>query len=1344
MKPPIDPPGPLDVREFQYGDLRSLYHTLEPEVVDRLEEAILCCWLRDFEPAIAIFKSFNAELGHHPVIAYQHNQAYWMQWSHSKSAEILQEGLAAADGFRRLFQDSGIYLLLRLCYGTAQLFTEGNLTVARDAMRELRDWLTNVPIHEYTDVQTQCLVRYYHLILNLKNVTTNFDFDFFQSIPLGSKEKASTSLTLFREYLLKSRRLSEARAILDTELGICPNSKDQLRREPIWLIIGKVRLRLAHVLHVLDQSEDSRQQLNSARKWLTAAGAPGKKNLISLLCQLQELKDSYPMTDAGLFINDAGLLKRYEAFSNDQYVQNDGYVISTALCRGIDVALAILEKDPSAFNREVFWKCSKRTERVLEELGDIHRLYINRLAAGDIACTLFDDNGTLIKWHEDFSNKYPTFNLWRQRISACKTLVLIHALIKNEDQALKTVLEIKEISANQDKFWQTEGFKTQSELSSQNKSMNEDILPVAFQHDYRELDWQLHDSTSLPVKPTVTWERRRIKFGSDRNDPSTEMEEVLLDFIKDDFANRVLDQKDLEILCSGLFAEALPMMNSPLRRGFDTRTDHGFGNNLNLSAFLRTLSPEDLSKMLYGTVDSPTPNQFWEQIYETLTKWLLQKSSKPESKRHYLLFQIQNTRHNRTSYPSSSFETQVIESERLLKLIPRLNTTIQEQVSSNISSLKNLVASSKSAIYLQEHGHHLVDTESAEFQEVLRIYKESLEENYGNGRSVRELQTYVNIAQLYFYAALKLDQRALDPFFQALLNALGALEKVRDGWRALQGWKRVENLTLALQDQKTMNIIPWAVAVLAKFPDSETNFRASMIWSMVQAAKSMGLGWLMETSASEVRDSQMSSEPKVEDDPKQQHTGKDAGSPQAEQSEVKSGGPLRNEPSEKMLDPKIDEAKSEQATGHELNLQQTSDRSVQTPTRNGAEESTEKASNNDGPYTILGDLEVKLQQLSKFGGETVFVDWYNGTSRQKPFIKPLIISIAPGQRPQCCIADITWEAIDDIVQKFIHLDTDDLKSKKNSRILYKLNPLVEPLRNLSKPGQVLVFSACGNLHRIPLHALKVDGEVLIRRNPIVYCSSLSALTTAFESRQDKEKSHVTPSSRKQSPSFNASIYGDPPSGIGKEALHATASRLDIQQLHIGEQFDSTFFVRTIQDPSLHILHYHGHANFSSSSPMDQSLSFTNQRLTLREIFDITPGLRAFHATLLGCGSGASKTVVTNDVIGLVPALFHAGAASTVSSLWTFADRDAALYQEYFYEDFAGMGSHDEELLKKKLGGMTLDQNDLENGRVGSGAFVWNLAIANQRAMLKIMEQKPALYHWAGFVLNGWWMMRVQR
>lgn len=158
---------------------------------------------------------------------------------------------------------------------------------------------------------------------------------------------------------------------------------------------------------------------------------------------------------------------------------------------------------------------------------------------------------------------------------------------------------------------------------------------------------------------------------------------------------------------------------------------------------------------------------------------------------------------------------------------------------------------------------------------------------------------------------------------------------------------------------------------------------------------------------------------------------------------------------------------------------------------------TEKATD-----MTVEDIQAKLQLMSDVGGSAVFVDWYNGTFVLQPFAKPLIAAVSPGEKPKCCIADITWATIAEVVKEFVHLDTSDLQKRKTYRILYKLNPLVEPLKKLSKPGQVLVFSPCGNLHRISLHALKIDGEVLIQRNPIVYTSSLNALIVAFETRQN--------------------------------------------------------------------------------------------------------------------------------------------------------------------------------------------------------------------------------------------------
>ncbi|KAG6991289.1 hypothetical protein G7Y79_00054g089180 [Physcia stellaris] len=135
------------------------------------------------------------------------------------------------------------------------------------------------------------------------------------------------------------------------------------------------------------------------------------------------------------------------------------------------------------------------------------------------------------------------------------------------------------------------------------------------------------------------------------------------------------------------------------------------------------------------------------------------------------------------------------------------------------------------------------------------------------------------------------------------------------------------------------------------------------------------------------------------------------------------------------------------------------------------------------------------------------------------------------------------------------------------------------------------------------------------------------------------------------------------------------------------------------------------------SPLSHGLELYDRRFTLRDVFDLAPLPRFYHATLFGCGSGMSKTTWSNDVLGLVPAFLYTGAASTVNTLWPFDDKDAAMYTEHFYEEFDKI---------------------LQSGQKG----VVDLAKANQKAVLTIMEERPAFYHWAPFILNGYWMLHL--
>lgn len=102
-----------EARVVTHDGISSLYHTLDDQVVTRLEEAVLCCYLRDFESACAIFDGFASDMQRHPAIGYQHAQLSWVQWEKLKCAKVLRQALDATGYFQPPFLENQVYALLR-------------------------------------------------------------------------------------------------------------------------------------------------------------------------------------------------------------------------------------------------------------------------------------------------------------------------------------------------------------------------------------------------------------------------------------------------------------------------------------------------------------------------------------------------------------------------------------------------------------------------------------------------------------------------------------------------------------------------------------------------------------------------------------------------------------------------------------------------------------------------------------------------------------------------------------------------------------------------------------------------------------------------------------------------------------------------------------------------------------------------------------------------------------------------------------------------------------------------------------------------------------------------------
>lgn len=149
-------PSPLIER---HGNLWSQYHTLDPAAIAPLEQAILHCRVRAFDQSKAILDAFPPELKHHPVIAFERSQTCWADWKLKDCLNVLREATAWADVHGRVDDASGIYTLLRICLAKTEVLVDGDFFKARDSLREIKRWLVDTPIHEYTDIQVSYRLR---------------------------------------------------------------------------------------------------------------------------------------------------------------------------------------------------------------------------------------------------------------------------------------------------------------------------------------------------------------------------------------------------------------------------------------------------------------------------------------------------------------------------------------------------------------------------------------------------------------------------------------------------------------------------------------------------------------------------------------------------------------------------------------------------------------------------------------------------------------------------------------------------------------------------------------------------------------------------------------------------------------------------------------------------------------------------------------------------------------------------------------------------------------------------------------------------------------------------------
>ena len=242
------------------------------------------------------------------------------------------------------------------------------------------------------------------------------------------------------------------------------------------------------------------------------------------------------------------------------------------------------------------------------------------------------------------------------------------------------------------------------------------------------------------------------------------------------------------------------------------------------------------------------------------------------------------------------------------------------------------------------------------------------------------------------------------------------------------------------------------------------------------------------------------------------------------------------------------------------------------------------------------------------------------------------------------------------------------------------------------------------LHLIPLASLwmEEEGTYLLQKTPVVH------ITTTIRQRETAASDRallIAPFATQQ--------------GIFNNRLTKSADEVEA----IGQYFDhdayldqyasKTAFLDKVTTAS--IIHLATHAFANTENPLQSTIQFYEEEivdpaqtsLTLPEIYGLQ--LNASLVTLSACETGIGKEIKGKGIQSMANAFTHAGASSTLMSLWKVPDTETTTIMTGFYKYLNEGMSKDEALQQSKL------------------------------EYLNAVVDYPALqhpYYWSGFVVSG--------
>jgi CHAT domain-containing protein len=260
---------------------------------------------------------------------------------------------------------------------------------------------------------------------------------------------------------------------------------------------------------------------------------------------------------------------------------------------------------------------------------------------------------------------------------------------------------------------------------------------------------------------------------------------------------------------------------------------------------------------------------------------------------------------------------------------------------------------------------------------------------------------------------------------------------------------------------------------------------------------------------------------------------------------------------------------------------------------------------------------------------------------------------------------LTWEWRSLVFEGLGDLSDWDLSEWQN-----ELSTLIEPLGQWAEEDDTVWLVPHGDLHYLPLHALKVKGRYLIERNPVFYTPSTSVMKYCESKGSGRRES--------------ALVLGNSLGNLthAKEEARTVADLFGVEP-YLGDRATKSVVTDSLEEHggSIDVLHFACHGEFRFVEPLKSCVMLAPPRrdgtrgvrciedrdLTAEQILRLE--MRAELVTLNACESGVSERHPGDELVGLSRSLIYAGTPSVLVSLWRVNDRSTGLLMERFYNDW---------------------------------------------------------------------------